>query len=145
MSQTSGGHFISLPIPTVCTPSHLDLGPGLQSSSSWFSTDSWTASWQNKLNDCAPSEDSEQPGHPPSFIRVFAVRWMVATEPSDSEDSDQTGRMPRLIWVFAERTYHFIGFVMRRLNFLHNTINASFYERKHISTYVKVHDLYGPF
>ena len=25
---------------------------------------------------CAPSEDSDQPGHPPSLIRVFAVRMM---------------------------------------------------------------------
>ena len=25
---------------------------------------------------CAPSEDSDQPGHPPSLIRVFAVRLM---------------------------------------------------------------------
>ena len=24
--------------------------------------------------DCAPSEDSDQPVHPPSLIRVFAVR-----------------------------------------------------------------------
>ena len=23
---------------------------------------------------CAPTEDSDQPGHPPSLIRVFAVR-----------------------------------------------------------------------
>ena len=23
---------------------------------------------------CAPSEDSDQPGHPPSLIRAFAVR-----------------------------------------------------------------------
>ena len=23
---------------------------------------------------CAPSEDTDQPGHPPSLIRVFAVR-----------------------------------------------------------------------
>ena len=23
---------------------------------------------------CAPSKDSDQPGHPPSLIRVFAVR-----------------------------------------------------------------------
>ena len=23
---------------------------------------------------CAPSEDSDQPGHPPSLIRVFAIR-----------------------------------------------------------------------
>ena len=25
---------------------------------------------------CAPSEDSDQPGHPPSLIRVFAMRSM---------------------------------------------------------------------
>ena len=38
---------------------------------------------------CAPSEDSDQPGHPPSLIRVFAVR-SIAKDPSylhaDSED-----------------------------------------------------------
>ena len=33
----------------------------------------WATSWQNQQNDCAPSEDSDQPGHPPSLIRVFAV------------------------------------------------------------------------
>ena len=27
---------------------------------------------------CAPSEDSDQPGHPPSLIRVFAVRLKKA-------------------------------------------------------------------
>ena len=32
------------------------------------------ASWQNQQNDCAPSEDSDQPGHPPSLNSVFAVR-----------------------------------------------------------------------
>ena len=35
----------------------------------------------NKMN-CAPSEDSDQPGHPPSLIRVFAVRmkkpWVLS-------------------------------------------------------------------
>ena len=50
---------------------------------------------------CAPSEDSDQPGHPPSLIRVFAGAQSVAKDQSflhaDSEDSDQTGRMPRLI------------------------------------------------
>ena len=34
----------------------------------------WAATWQNQQNGCAPSEDSDQPGHPPSLIRVFAVR-----------------------------------------------------------------------
>ena len=33
----------------------------------------WTASWQNQQNDCAPSEDSDQPENPPSLIRVFSV------------------------------------------------------------------------
>ena len=41
----------------------------------------------------------------------------VDSEDADSEDSDQTGRMPRLIWAFAGRTCHFVGFVMRRLNY----------------------------
>ena len=34
----------------------------------------------NKLT-CAPSEDSDQPGHPPSLIRVFAVRSMGSKGP----------------------------------------------------------------
>ena len=36
----------------------------------------WAASWQNQQNDCAPSEDSDQPGHPPSLIKVFALCLM---------------------------------------------------------------------
>ena len=67
---------------------------------------------------CAPSEDSDQPGHPlrsaysPSaWIKLGSL----ATHCAHSEDSDQTGRMPRLTWVFAGRTCHFVGFVMRRL------------------------------
>ena len=59
---------------------------------------------------------TNQPGHPPSLIRVFACAQWVVKDPSflhaDSEDSDQTGRMPRLIRVFAGRTCHFVGFVM---------------------------------
>ena len=27
---------------------------------------------------CAPSEDSDQPGHPPSLIRVFTIRVKIA-------------------------------------------------------------------
>ena len=34
----------------------------------------WATSWQNQQNDCAPSEDSDQPGHLPRLIRVFTVR-----------------------------------------------------------------------
>ena len=36
--------------------------------------DRWAATWQNLQSDCVPSKDSDQPGHPPSLIRVFAVR-----------------------------------------------------------------------
>ena len=58
----------------------------------------------NKMT-CAPSDDSDQPGHLPSLIRVFAIHmkkhWALATYWAHSKNSDQTGRMPRLIWVFA--------------------------------------------
>ena len=71
-------------------------------------TNIWAATWQNQQNGCAPSEDSDQPGHPPSLIRVFAVRmkkaWALSYPLSAQQDSDQTGRMPRLIWVFAGNT-----------------------------------------
>ena len=57
---------------------------------------------------CAPSEDSDQPGHPPSLFRLFAVRMkkcLVLSYPlSALRGSAQTGRMCRLSWVFAGRT-----------------------------------------
>ena len=58
-----------------CTVSHKwDLGK--QCRARWDSAeqDTWAASWQNQQNDCAPSEDSDQPEHLPSLIRVFAMR-----------------------------------------------------------------------
>ena len=48
---------------------------------------------------CVPSEDSDQPGHLPSLLRVFAVR-SISYGPKLSSCgiyTDQTGRMPRLI------------------------------------------------
>ena len=33
---------------------------------------------KNQQSDCVPSEDSDQPGHPLSLIRVFAVRMKKA-------------------------------------------------------------------
>ena len=74
---------------------------------------------------CAPSEDSDQRGHPLSLIRVFTVRmkkaWVLSTA-----KTDQTGRMPRLmpslIWVFAGRS-HFVGFVMRVAQILSEITN----------------------
>ena len=38
----------------------------------------WAAPWQNQQCGCAPSKDSDQPGHPPSLIRVFAVHMKKA-------------------------------------------------------------------
>ena len=83
----------------------------------------WAATWQNQQNGmCAQrrlrsawaSAQSDQESS-------LSAQW-VAKDPSfhnaDSEDSDQTGQMPRLIWVFARMICHFIGFVMRRLNYL---------------------------
>ena len=63
----------------------------------------WAATWQKEQNECAPSEDSDQPGHP-SSLSTWRKLGSWATHWAHSEDSDQTGRMPRLIWVFAGRT-----------------------------------------
>ena len=58
------------------------------------SSATWAASWQNQQNDCAPSEDSDQHGHPPSLIRVFICARRIAKDPSflhaDSEDSESS-------------------------------------------------------
>ena len=70
---------------------------------------------------CAPSEDSDQPGHPPSLIRVFAVRmkkaW-VLSYPSSAQrrlwsDWADAQADRSLRWAHS----HFVGFVMRRLIF----------------------------
>ena len=36
----------------------------------------WAATWQKQQSDSMPSEDSDQRGHSPSLIRVFAVCLM---------------------------------------------------------------------
>ena len=67
-----------------------------------------SATWQNQQNECAPSEDSGQPGHQPSLIRVFAVSmkksWVLSYPLSAQRRlwSDWAGA--QLIWVFAGRT-----------------------------------------
>ena len=48
-------------------------------------------------NDCVPSEDSDQPRHPPSLISVCCALKDPSFLHADSEDSDQTGQTPRLI------------------------------------------------
>ena len=52
----------------------------------------WATAWQKNKMICAPSEDSDQPGHPPSLIRVFAVRSIGSWGPNVSSCGQ-----PRLI------------------------------------------------
>ena len=59
-------------------------------------TNRWAATWPNQQSDCAPSEDSDQPGHPPSPIRVFAVRSVGSKGPKLSSWGQQ--RLIRLGW-----------------------------------------------
>ena len=70
---------------------------------------------------CAPSEDSDQPGHPSSLIRVFAVRSVGSYRPEVSSCGQQRLRSdwadaqadPNLRWAHS----HCVGFVMRQLKF----------------------------
>ena len=70
---------------------------------------------------CAPSENSDQPGHPPCLIRVFAVRFKKArilSYPLSAQRrlwSDWTDAQAdlRLRWAHS----HFVGFVTMRLIF----------------------------
>ena len=78
----------------------------------------WAALWQNQQNDCAPNEDSDQPGHLPSLIRAFIVRmkkaWVLSYQLSPqrrlwSDWADAQADLS-LRWVHS----HFIGFVTRQ-------------------------------
>ena len=76
----------------------------------------WAATWQNQHCGCAPSEDSDQPGHPPSLIRVVAVRmkkaWVLSYPLSTQQRlwSDWVDAQADLSLRWAHT--HFIGFVM---------------------------------
>ena len=71
---------------------------------SWVSCDK-----TNKMT-CAPSEDSDQSGHPPSLIRVFVARMK---------------KQLVISYVIARRTYHFVGFVVLRLIYCYWKCNCS--------------------
>ena len=81
----------------------------------------WAATWQNQQSECAPSEDSDQPGHPPSLIRFFAVRmkkaWALSYPLSAQRRlwSDWADAQADLSLRWAHS--HFVGFVMSRLIF----------------------------
>ena len=79
----------------------------------------WAVTWQNQQNVCAHSKDSDQPGHPPSLIRVFAVcmkkAWVLSYPLSTQRRlwSDWVDAQADLSLRWAHR--HFVGFVMSRL------------------------------
>ena len=54
---------------------------------------------------CAPSEDSDQPGHPPSLIRVFAVHLKKARILSYPKERSDWAQMP-FCW-FCHEAAHF--------------------------------------
>ena len=74
---------------------------------------------QNQQNECAPSEASNQPGHPPSLIRVFTVHmtkaWVLSYPMSAHRrlwsDWADTQADLSLRWEYS----HFVGFFMSRL------------------------------
>ena len=66
----------------------------------------WAATWQNQQNECAPCEDSDQPGHPPSLIRVFAVRMKKAWVLSYPLSAQQR---PWSDWVDAQADLSLLG------------------------------------
>ena len=79
----------------------------------------WAASWQNQEMACVLSEDSDQPGHPPNLIRVFAVRvkkhWVLRYPLSAQRRlwADWADAQADLSLRWAHS--HFVGFVMRQL------------------------------
>ena len=70
---------------------------------------------------CAPSEDSDQPGHPPSLIRVFAVRlkkarilsyplsaqWRLWSDWADAQADLSLGWAPISVCWFCHEAAHF--------------------------------------
>ena len=82
---------------------------------------------------CAPSEDSDQPGHPPSLIRVFAVHikkaWVLSYPLSTQRRlwSDWADAQAHLSLRWAQS--NFVGFVMSWLISCHTAssiVNKSF-------------------
>ena len=57
----------------------------------------WAASWQIQKNDCAPSENSDQPGHPPNLIRALRYAhtiWVFSLCPFEASRQNQQKLRP---------------------------------------------------
>ena len=89
----------------------------------------WAVTWQNQQNECAPSEDSDQPEHPPSLIRGFAVHlkkhWYLSYPLSAQWRlwSDWAVAQADLSLRWAHT--HFVGFVVSWLIFLISLLSST--------------------
>ena len=89
-----------------------------------FALKAWYLSFwrKNQQSECVPSESSDQPGHPPSLIRVIAVHMMKAwtlrytLSAQQRLWSDWTDAQADLSLRWAHS--HFVGFVMLWLFFV---------------------------
>ena len=90
-----------------------------------------------------PSKDSDQPGHPPSLIRVFAVRmkkvWVLrfpfSTQRRLWSDWADAQADLSLRWVHS----HFVGFVMR---WLISPANTRISKGKKISLLLSIYNFF---
>ena len=95
----------------------------------------WAATQRNQQSDCVPSENTDQPGHLPSLIRVFAVRMKEAwalSYPLSAQlrlRSDWADAQADLSLCWAH-TY-FVGFVMSRLKCADFAVCCSAAAEKH--------------
>ena len=113
-------------------PSIVYPNPNKSDSGMFRTCVNWAATWQNQQSQCAPSEDSDQPGHPPNLTRVFAVRmkkaW-VLNFPVSAQRTLWSDWALSLRWAHS----HFVVFVMSRLNcliravFLHQNASVCVY------------------
>ena len=83
MSSQAGYIHPRTPSPAVCESAECRqrrLRFQYPSQHMYICTDrsKWAVSRQNQQYDCAPSEDSDQPAHPPSLVRVITVRMKKA-------------------------------------------------------------------
>ena len=108
---------------------------------SWAGCGILATTWQNQQSGCAASEDSDQPGHPPSLIRVFAVRMKKAWVLSYPLSAQ---RRLWIDWVDAQADLclrwahtHFAGFVILWLIWLYQFLIIAF-----SSTFRSIHILH---
>ena len=80
---------------------------------------------------CAPSEDSDQLGHPPSLIRVFAVRmkkpWVLRPK-KKKKNTHVSTNMPKILGSVGRKFFLFF------VNFLYADFRAKLLLGAHIST-----------